>query len=134
MAYLEKFEVHSSQVDLSTTGDKFRWGPTFDNFVVTGAAITLNAAASAGSIQVAHRPTYGSDTGRTTHATVTVPSGAAAGRVIATTFTTPRVVSAGQEIVIAVGTAIAGNTAAKVSFYGYYDHDTLRNQANVTVV
>lgn len=134
MAYLEKLEIHSGQIDASTTGDKFRWGPAFDNFVVTGAAITLNAAASAGNIQIAHRPTYGSDTGRTTHATVTVPSGSTAGRVIATIFTSPRHVSAGQEIVVAVGAAIAGNTAARVSLFGYYDHDTLRNQANVTVV
>lgn len=132
--YTDSFEIHSAQVDLSTTGDKLRWGPTADGFVVTGYGITLSANASAGVVALAHRPTYGSDTGRTTHTTFTVPSGSTAGRVLYKKLTSKLTLTPGQELVVAVNTGVTGNTAAKITVFGYYDHEAPHNAANVTVV
>lgn len=134
MAYTELLEIASSQVDLSTTGDKFRWGPSAENFVIIGYTATLHAAAGSGAIALALRPTYGSDTGRATQDTVTITSTVPAGGVAFRRLSAPVRVSPGQEVVVAVSTAVPGNTAGKVALYGYYDFDTPANLNNVRVV
>lgn len=134
MAYTDFFEVHSGQVDLSTTGDKFRWGPVANNFVVTGFAVTLHAASAAGVVTLATRPTYGSDTGRTTQSTLTIPTTGAAGRAYYKKLASKVVVTPGQEIVIAVTTGVTGNTSAKVLIYGYYDQEVPNNASNTVLV
>lgn len=134
MAHLQNTEIHSGQVDLSTTGDKFRWGPANAPFVITAYAVTVNAAVSSGAVNLAKRVTYGSDSGRVTQNTMTIASSIPAGGVAYRQLSTPVTINPGEEAVIAVGTALTGNTAAKVSLYGYYDMEHPRNLSMIRMI
>lgn len=55
----------TTNLDLTSTGDKARWAPGQQPVIIRGVAVALNAApGDAGVVKIDVRPTYGSDTSR----------------------------------------------------------------------
>jgi hypothetical protein len=123
----------TTNLDLTSTGDKSRVAPGLTPFIIRGVAVVLNAIpADAGQVDIDKRVTYGSDTGRVTDSVTAIKmlTTHAAGNVIYKTGLNVKV-SPGEEVVVAVGDASASVNGAQVTLLCEASHET---PANITAM
>ena len=142
MSYSEKVQglrgiLTAQKEDLTTVADLLTSYVTCSRVQLRRLALLITTAivspTSSCVVTVSKRPTVGSDTGRTTIATITIPTGVAAGKVYYKDVD-DIVLDPGNELMFAVTTACAGAGAAgkAVSLFECYDQpETPANQSNM---
>lgn len=107
----------TTNLDLTSTGDKARWAPGLVPVTIRQVAVLLNAApGDAGVLKVDKRPTYGSDTSRGDGdvTTINLATSHAAGKVVYKSGLNVTI-NPGQEIVFEMTDASASVNGAQIS-------------------
>lgn len=106
----------TTNLDLTSTGDKARWAPGLAPVIVRQVAVIVNAApGDAGVVKIDKRPTYGSDTSRGDGdgGVINMLTSHAAGNVIYKSGLNVTV-NPGQELVAEVTDASANVNSAQI--------------------
>jgi len=129
MAYIHsKYETCIDFVaDLTTATDQFiEFSPGLIPHYIRGAAIviTTDTDGDPGEVQVNFRPIAGSNTGKTTMATIPIPAGVVAGKVLfVDTTDSPllnQVIKPGESCIMEVTTAMGGGSKAGAGRFQLY--------------
>lgn len=117
---------------ITTTGDKTTFRVSYNEFMITTLAVTVTtalAAADPATVSVEHRPTVGSDTGRTVIGVIELAAALAVGKVVYKEGLSFKLIP-GAEIVVEV-TGASATGAVDVDAIGYYVYN---NPANNTAM
>lgn len=116
------FDGQQSSINYdASTGDKGVFSPKVPVLIMGfGCQVTTayTAPTTAQVVALDHRPTYGSDTGRTELATITMSAARPAGRVVHKRINPVKVLP-GQQVIIKQKTAGAGGAGAATWYFLY---------------